>query len=134
MTDLWVIAFWILAAFVVVVIATVIQGNKEERERKEFLRQFERVHIGTPEKKPEHSRRRPHITAKHRPHLYCEQNGQCVYCKRRLDMDLLEVDHKYPVSKGGTDEVWNLQLLCPRCNRQKGATPDDVYRRRHNIN
>lgn len=34
---------------------------------------------------------------------------------------LLEVDHIVPVSKGGTSEPENLQTLCWRCNRTKGA-------------
>lgn len=34
---------------------------------------------------------------------------------------LLEVDHIVPVSKGGTSEPGNLQTLCWRCNRTKGA-------------
>lgn len=34
---------------------------------------------------------------------------------------LLEVDHIVPVSKGGLSEPENLQTLCWRCNRTKGA-------------
>ena len=33
---------------------------------------------------------------------------------------IFEVDHVIPSSKGGTDHVENLQLLCPHCNRVKG--------------
>ena len=31
----------------------------------------------------------------------------------------LHVDHKVPVSKGGTDELSNLQTLCSDCNLNK---------------
>ena len=34
---------------------------------------------------------------------------------------LLEIDHIVPVSKGGTTTEQNLQTLCWRCNRSKGA-------------
>lgn len=46
--------------------------------------------------------------------------GKC----RRVFKDLadLEVDHIKPVSKGGTERISNLQLLCTRCNRTKGST------------
>lgn len=33
----------------------------------------------------------------------------------------MEVDHITPWSKGGSDEVYNLQPLCKHCNRSKSA-------------
>lgn len=33
----------------------------------------------------------------------------------------LEVDHKIPVSKGGTSDIENLWTLCQTCNRKKSA-------------
>ena len=33
--------------------------------------------------------------------------------------DMMEVDHIRPWSKGGSDEVYNLQPLCRPCNRSK---------------
>ena len=59
--------------------------------------------------------------------LYERQKGQCAgNCGpdgkgRRLDLDLFEVDHVVPRSKGGADVDDNLQLLCPTCNRRKGS-------------
>ncbi len=38
----------------------------------------------------------------------------------------LPVDHRVPVSRGGTDHLENLQLLCPHCNRIKGDR-DQAY-------
>lgn len=45
----------------------------------------------------------------------------CVRCgsTRRL-----EIDHIYPVSRGGSDDIENLQTLCQLCNRRKGAKVD----------
>lgn len=37
------------------------------------------------------------------------------------DNECMEVDHIRPWSRGGTDEVWNLQPLCKSCNRSKSA-------------
>ena len=31
----------------------------------------------------------------------------------------LEIDHIIPLSRGGTDELQNLQTLCYNCNREK---------------
>jgi len=33
----------------------------------------------------------------------------------------MEIDHMKPISKGGKTELRNLQLLCQKCNRQKGS-------------
>ena len=59
--------------------------------------------------------------------LYDRQKGRCAgNCGpdgkgRSLDLDLFEVDHVVPRSKGGEDVDNNLQLLCPPCNRRKGS-------------
>ncbi|MYC81519.1 MAG: hypothetical protein F4X19_05425, partial [Acidobacteria bacterium] len=59
--------------------------------------------------------------------LYRRQEGRCAgQCGadsqgRKLDLDLFEVDHIVPRSKGGADVDDNLQLLCPTCNRRKGS-------------
>jgi len=29
------------------------------------------------------------------------------------------IDHKIPVEKGGSDNIWNLHLMCRKCNREK---------------
>jgi 5-methylcytosine-specific restriction endonuclease McrA len=47
--------------------------------------------------------------------------GRCVQCGSADD---LHYDHKIPWSKGGTNTVNNIQLLCGTCNRLKGA--DDI--------
>lgn len=42
--------------------------------------------------------------------------GKCAWCG---STDKLEVDHITPHSKGGSDELENLQCLCETCNRSK---------------
>ena len=42
----------------------------------------------------------------------------CIACGRK---DNIEVDHIYPVSRGGGDGESNLQPLCTLCNRAKGV-------------
>lgn len=47
---------------------------------------------------------------------------KCCICGRgAADGVRLEVDHKYPKSKGGTDNLSNLWTLCFQCNRGKSA-------------
>ena len=43
---------------------------------------------------------------------------RCVQCGSYRS---LEVDHIYPVSRGGTADIENLQTLCRDCNAAKGA-------------
>ena len=45
--------------------------------------------------------------------------GKCVQCGSAED---IHYDHKIPWSRGGTNTVNNIQLLCGTCNRRKGAT------------
>jgi 5-methylcytosine-specific restriction endonuclease McrA len=48
--------------------------------------------------------------------VWRRDEGQCVRCKRK---EKLEYDHIIPLSKGGSNTVRNLQLLCENCNRGK---------------
>jgi 5-methylcytosine-specific restriction endonuclease McrA len=58
-----------------------------------------------------------------RARLAARQGMICPWCDRALPQDLAgtQVDHIIPVSRGGADDAWNLQLLHGRCNRAKGA-------------
>jgi len=56
----------------------------------------------------------------HRHRLYGEQEGVCRGCDVHFPFKVMEVDHLLPRSRGGTDHVENLQLLCSHCNRSKG--------------
>ena len=52
--------------------------------------------------------------------LYGQQEGQCGGCRMDFPFKIFEVDHVIPQSRGGTDHLDNLQLLCSHCNRLKG--------------
>ncbi len=57
--------------------------------------------------------------------LYGEQGGLCNACATLFELRHLEVDHIIAVSRGGTDHLSNLQLLCGNCNRMKGDRPQE---------
>ena len=57
--------------------------------------------------------------------LYGQQEGVCNGCRGDFPFKLYEVDHMVPQSKGGTDHLDNLQLLCSHCNRIKGHRPQE---------
>ena len=55
--------------------------------------------------------------------LFGQQEGVCNGCRTEFPFRIFEVDHVIPQSRGGTDHLENLQLLCPSCNRIKGDRP-----------
>lgn len=44
----------------------------------------------------------------------------CQYCRKKPPEVTLEIDHILPVSKGGTNDIFNLRFLCLQCNRSRG--------------
>ncbi len=57
----------------------------------------------------------------HRHTLYGRQEGVCGGCQVMFPFRNMTVDHIVPRSKGGTDHLDNLQLLCAACNSTKGT-------------
>lgn len=62
-----------------------------------------------------------------RKKVFESANGKCLMCGKELQMDnpkeidtYMTIDHIFPKSKGGKDDVNNYQCLCQKCNRIKG--------------
>ena len=69
----------------------------------------------------EPQRTRPKFTTKEKDALYKQQGGKCKGCSKKFEMRNMAVDHIRPFSKGGSERLTNLQLLCTSCNTLKGA-------------
>jgi hypothetical protein len=52
--------------------------------------------------------------------------ASCAHCGAT---DNLEIDHKTPISRGGSCELDNLQALCRPCNRSKGRKTMEEWQR-----
>lgn len=64
------------------------------------------------------------MTPKLREFIKQRDNYSCCICHNSTANEpnlLLEIDHIVPLSRGGMTEVDNLQTLCWKCNRSKGA-------------
>jgi len=56
----------------------------------------------------------------HKHELFGKQEGRCKGCQLPQYFVNMTIDHITPQSKGGTDHIENLQLLCFHCNSTKG--------------
>lgn len=59
---------------------------------------------------------RPRIPEKVRIEVWRRDSGKCARCGSR---EKLEYDHIVPISKGGSNTVRNIELLCEKHNRSK---------------
>jgi len=53
--------------------------------------------------------------------LYFLQDGKCIGCQRQFLNIKYTIDHIFPLSKGGSNWLDNIQLLCGKCNSSKHA-------------
>lgn len=54
--------------------------------------------------------------------MHEKQHTECFYCDEILDLTnrkSYHIDHRVPVYYGGTNDLGNLCLACPECNRTK---------------
>lgn len=53
--------------------------------------------------------------------VYERQLGVCPICRQHFEIEQMEADHIIPWSKGGRTVAENCQMLCRKCNREKGG-------------
>lgn len=53
--------------------------------------------------------------------LVNKTHGACLCCSKYFGLEKLTVDHIRPISKGGNNNISNLQPLCLHCNVMKGT-------------
>jgi len=70
---------------------------------------------------PKSKKRSRYIPAAVRVSVLNRDGYKCVFCGRSARQIQLEVDHILPFSKGGSNDMSNLQTLCSECNKGKAA-------------
>jgi ATP adenylyltransferase len=75
-------------------------------------------------------RRRGHrpISGSIRYQVLAAAKGRCELCGITNEEKMLEVDHIFPKSLGGKDDLSNYQALCYSCNAAKRNTDDTDFR------
>jgi 5-methylcytosine-specific restriction endonuclease McrA len=48
-----------------------------------------------------------------------KQDWRCMYCKDKITFRTCEIDHVYPIIKGGDHYLYNVVLTCRVCNNLK---------------
>jgi len=64
--------------------------------------------------------RRGTIPKRIRRNLWHAQGGLCYYCVVPVPLRKTHLEHKHPVSRGGSDHEDNLCVSCEPCNLAKG--------------
>lgn len=78
---------------------------------------------------------RKSIPNKVRFEIFKRDNFTCQYCGKSAPEVVLNVDHIEPVSKGGTNDLYNLITSCFECNngkRDKRLIDKSVLEKQHN--
>ncbi len=63
--------------------------------------------------------KRKYILVKIKKEVWQKAEGKCTNCRGEY---ALQIDHKTPISQGGSSEVENLRLLCRKCNQRAAIT------------
>jgi hypothetical protein len=93
------------------VMHVVLRRDRRYKSLRRAIRHFEAIETA------ESVQREP-IPEEVRIFVWQRDQGKCVRCGSN---ERLEFDHVIPVVRGGSSTARNIQLLCERCNREKGS-------------
>jgi 5-methylcytosine-specific restriction endonuclease McrA len=57
--------------------------------------------------------------------LLAHHEGSCACCGSKI---LVEIDHRIPLTRGGSNLIDNILPACRRCNRRKGTMTEEEFR------
>lgn len=53
----------------------------------------------------------------------------CYLCEKKIEFRKDHLEHKTPLSRGGTNEYYNLAIACQQCNCKKNTKTEIEYRK-----
>ena len=101
-----------LTVFLIVPVWTRFEKNRRTQIRKKYAQEK-----GIPLSSLQPNRSK--ISLRKKKDVFSRDAHRCVRCGSDQN---LTIDHKIPRTAGGGNELENLQLLCLRCNQQKGSS------------
>lgn len=110
------------------------KAMKWARENKDRIREIERNwRVANPEKTRAKNHNRRALkrnagshTAQDIVDIFALQKGKCAYCRTKLGKKY-HVDHIHALSRGGSNNRDNLQVLCQPCNQSKFTKDPIVF-------
>lgn len=94
-----------------------------------LIKPMKYAYINKRKSKKNKRRKRTNVPKGLRHEVFKRDGYRCVECGARVDDGAtLHIDHIIPVSKGGSNELDNLQTLCSDCNLNKS----DLYQKPRN--
>lgn len=73
-------------------------------------------------------------TLKRREVSKSEGAENCPYCDKLFSVELMVLDHIYPVAEGGLDTMRNTVLVCSGCNTRKTDLTLRAFARKYSLN
>lgn len=74
--------------------------------------------------------KRKNFTKNQRMQIYHKTAGHCYLCGSFVPYEQFEVEHKIPLTAGGSNDISNLYCSCHDCNNMKGSiAPKDLMQK-----
>lgn len=102
-----------------------VDKNREQKNEKARLARRRRLPQARAKQRIQMSKRRaqtrqaggtPTVTI---AELHEKQRGRCWWCNKKVEAANTHLDHRIPLSRGGTNDDSNLVLACAPCNLSK---------------
>jgi len=97
--------------------------TKDEEERMEVVETVKKIPVRSLQEGDKKIHKRVTFPIVTRNRVCAKQGWRCNYCQELLG-DVFIVDHMVPLFLGGSNEEFNLQGLCPSCDRFKTSYLD----------
>jgi len=97
--------------------AELIQAELDMMRAYDLIIQFHETHSQARKPRP---KARKEVAARYEKILVALGRRDGFACTNCRAVEDLQIDHILPVSRGGTSDLVNLQILCKPCNKRKG--------------